>query len=204
MKYLGVQLDESLSGVTHAEHVMKTCSSRLAFLYRNSGLLDFNCRLTLCVALLQPYIDYCSSSWYSGLPAVLRNRLDVLQRKMIRFIFSMDFRQHVDYGDLRKLSWLSIPDRVSYFKLIHIFRIRHDLAPKYLSHNFRTISSSHQYHTRGSNFNYFMSKELSLAPHSFSCTAAKLSNSLPNELKQIRVLDVFKRKLKDFLLSEYA
>ena len=77
-------------------------------------------------------------------------------------------------------------------------------SPEYLSHNFKKVSSCHEYRTRGSNCNYYFSKEFSLSPYSFSCTATKLWNSLPNELKQISVLGIFKRKLKDYLLSTYA
>ena len=40
VKYLGVQLDANLDGSTHVGGLLKTCMGRLAFLYRNSGLLD--------------------------------------------------------------------------------------------------------------------------------------------------------------------
>ena len=62
VKYLGVQLDEYLNGSSHVNHVLKTCAARLAFLYRSANLLSYTCRLTLCSALVQPYIDYCCSS----------------------------------------------------------------------------------------------------------------------------------------------
>ena len=192
-----------MSSPVYAENVLKACSSRLAFLYRNGSWLDFSCRLSLCVALVQPYIDYCCSSWYSSLSIALQNRFDVLQRKMIRFINSMDFRQHIDSHDLRRLSWLSVSDRVKYFKLLHLFRIRHDLAPRYLSHGFITVSDTHHHQTRSSSFNYLLSKDWSMAPSSFHCTSIRLWNSLPNELKQIEVLRVFKQKLKMYLLSKY-
>ena len=62
--------------------MLKTCMGRLSFLYRNSSFLDSNCRKLLCSSLIQPYLDYCSSSWYSGVSAQLRSRMDVLQRKI--------------------------------------------------------------------------------------------------------------------------
>ena len=121
----------------------------------------------------------------------------------VRLVHSMDYRQHIDSKDLRRLSWLSVPDRVMYFKLLHLFRIRHDLAPKYLSDGFIPVSYSHRYQTRGSSFNYLLSKEWSLAPSSFHCTSIRLWNSLPNELKEIELFRVFKRNLKTYLLSHY-
>ena len=136
VKYLGVLLDSCLSGVAQARNIMKVCTGRLSFLYRNASLLDRNCRRILCSSLIQPYLDYCCSSWYSGLSPALKSRLDVIQKKMVQFVQGMDIRDHVGAMDLRHLSWLSIPDRVSFFKLIHLFKIRHGLAPRYLMINF--------------------------------------------------------------------
>ena len=203
VKYLGVHLDENMSGSLHAMHVLKTCASRLAFLYRNASLLDFQSRKLLCSALIQPYLDYCCSSWYSGLSTQLTKRLDVFQRKMIRFIFSFDSRRHVGNRELRTLLWLNVPDRTSFFKLVHLFRIRHDLAPKYLASNFTLVSQNHSYATRDCNLNFFLSKVLASAPTSFAFTGIKQWNSLPKRIKEIASVMVFKSKLKEYLLSRY-
>ena len=203
VKYLGVHLDACLNGSTHAGNLMKICMGRLFFLYRNSSLLDFNCRRTLCSALIQPYIDYCSSSWYSGLSVDLKERVSVIQRKMARFVYGLDNRGHIGKGELLSLSWLTIPDRVSYFKLVHIFKIRHDLAPRYLLPNFTSISGIHTHFTRGSGHNYHVSRDLAQSPNSFAFTAIKLWNSLPNQIKEIDSIIVFKKKLKEFLFSTY-
>ena len=172
-------------------------------MYRQSSLLDKECRQTLCSALLQPHIDYCCSSWYGGLTVALKERLNVIQRKMVRFIHGLDNRAHVDTKNLRDLSWLSIADRVRFFRMSHIFRIRHRLAPSYLLHNFKAISDAHTHNTRGSNFNYVLSRELSLSPTSFSFLAIKQWNELPNDIKSISEFRVFKRKLKEFFISQY-
>ena len=204
VKYLGVQLDEYLNGSSHVNHVLKTCAARLAFLYRSANLLSYTCRLTLCSALVQPYIDYCCSSWYSSISIALQKKLDIVQRKMVRFVFGMDFREHVSLADFHRLKWLSIPDRVSYFKLLHLFKIRNNLAPSYLKVNFCPIADAHSYNTRGRNLNYHVSKDVSMCPRSFSFTAIKLWNALPLELKSIQQLPIFKRKLKEYLSRRYV
>ena len=119
--YLVVLLDENLNGNVHAGNLMKACAGRLSFLYRNSSFLDRKSRQTLCASLIQPHIDYCCSSWYFGLSAVLKERLSVIQRKMVRFIYGLDYRAHVDRSNLLDLSWLTIPDCVTFFKMSHIF-----------------------------------------------------------------------------------
>ena len=52
VKYLGVMLDENLDGETHACIVIEKVSSRLSFLFRNSHLLYFQSKHTLCTALV--------------------------------------------------------------------------------------------------------------------------------------------------------
>ena len=203
VKYLGVMLDENVNGTVHVGNMMKVCAGRLAFLYRQSSLLDKTFRQTLCSTLIQPYIDYCSSSWYCGLPMVLKERLNVIQRKMVRFINRLDYRGHVDEVNLKELSWLKIPDRVKFFQLNHLFRIRNKLAPSYLLPNFTSIAAVHSHNTRGSEFNFTLSRDLSQSQNGFAFTAIKHWNSLSNSIKSITEFRVFKRKLKEFLLSQY-
>ena len=138
------------------------------------------------------------------LSVVLKERLNVIQRKMVRFVNGMDYRGHVDNRNLRDLSWLNIPDRVKFFKMSHLFRIWYKLAPTYLLPNFKSVSDAHTHNTRGSSHNFHLSRQLSLSPNSFSFTAIRQWNELPSNLKAIDSFQVFKCKLKQFLLNQYT
>ena len=203
VKYLGVKLDANMSGVEHALELLNKCVGRLFFLYRNSSFLDVSCRRILCLALIQPHIDYCCSSWYSGLTAALKGKLDGVQRRMVRFINSFDSRHHVDSRDMKALSWLLVPDRVKYFKLLHVFKIARKQAPRYLLKRFVPISGVHSYETRSRCYDFLVSKELSRSLSSFSYTAVKEWNSLPVSLKQIESELCFRRRLKEYLSFSY-
>ena len=206
VKYLGVMLDENLSGETHASSILKKVASRMSFLYRNSCFLDIQSKRTLCGALVQPILDYCCSSWYSGLNANLKQRLDVLQRKMIRYVYGMDFRAHINSSHFREIGWLMMEDRVRYFKLVHAFKIHKGLAPQYVCEFFTRSSSIHSYNTRGSQTNYFVSRDDTKASYmidSFVYTAKRDWNCLPPRLKQITSLDDFKSKSRAFLFESY-
>ena len=106
-------------------------------------------------------------------------------------------------GDLLLLSWLSIRDRISYFKLIHLFKIKHGLGPNYLRSNIVSVSDTHSYNTRGSSSNFRVPKSLSNAPSAFAYSCVRLWNALPERIKLIDSLIPFKRELKKFLLSSY-
>ena len=206
VKYLGVMLDENLDGETHACSIIKKVSSRLSFLYRNSHFLDFQSKRTLCTALVQPILDYCSCSWYSGLNASLKHKLDALQRKLVRYIFNFDVRSHIDSSHFRQLGWLKIEDRVRFFKLVHAFRIHKGLAPQYVCDFFTRSSSVHSYNTRGSQTDYFISRDdtrASFMINSFTYTAKLEWNRLPPELKKLSKLEVFKTKTRAHLFESY-
>ena len=192
-----------MSGRAHAENVIKRCAGRLSFLYRKASFLDFDSRKLLTSALIQPYLDYCVNSWYEGISKQLKSKFDVLQRRMARFVFSKGPMDHIGTPELKSLSWLTVPDRVKYFKLVQVFRIRAGLAPSYLSVHFKPIALVHRYSTRGCAYDYHVSKEMSLAPTSFAYTAVSCWNALPESLKGIQSLSLFKSKLKSHLSSLY-
>ena len=176
----------------------------MSFLYRNRAFLNTKNRTILCSALIQPLIDYCSSSWYELLSVKLKQKLDVIQRRMVRFIYSLHHMEHVGPTHFSNLSWLTIKDRVNYFKLCHVFKIKTGLAPLYMSKSFIPISSTHSHATRGScAYNFSLSHRSASVPNTFSFTAIKAWNSLPSHLKAETSERVYKSKLRQFLLAKY-
>ena len=201
VRYLGVMLDEHFKGKVQALSVIKKVASRLGFLYRSAPLLDFKARRMLCMSLVQPCIDFCILSWFLNLSNELKERLNVLQRKMVRYVYGWEPRRHVGTATLRELGWMTIPDRVRFFAILHVFRIRKGLAPPYLGRGFVKISAVHNYMTRGSAFDYHISRED--VPGGFSYFSKIQWNSLPVNLKTIDSEAVFRVRLKRFLTDDY-
>ena len=201
VRYLGVMLDENMSGKVQALSVVKKVASRLGFLYRSARLFDFRSRRMLCMALVQPCLDFCLVSWYVGLSSKLKGKLDVLQRKMVRYVLGWGPRTHVGTGTLRELGWLVVSDRVRYFALLHAFRIRKGLAPSYLCKYFVRVSEVHEHQTRGSAHDFHLSAND--VPGGFSYFSKIQWNDLPGELKIIDSMPIFKVRLKSYLMAEY-
>ena len=153
------------------------------------------------MSLVQPCIDYCIVSWYMGLSKGLRDRLEVLQRKMVRYVFGWGPRSHVGVGALKELGWLLIADRVRYFAVLHAFRIRKGLAPPNLSRGFVQVSGVHGHETRGSSLNFHLSRDD--IPGSFAHFGKVQWNDLPDALKSIDREGFFLVKLKAFLTRDY-
>ena len=201
VRYLGVILDQHLNGQVQALSVIKKVASRLGFLYRSASFLDVNTRRLLCNALVQPCLDYCIVSWYLKLSVALKSRMDVLQRKMARFVLGLGPRAHIGLADLRELGWLSVMDRVRYFALLHVYRVKQGSGPSYLRKGFVLVADVHDHKTRASSGGFHISKED--VDGSFVFFGKKEWNAIPDGLKAIGNIDLFKVKLKQYLMEGY-
>ena len=201
VRYLGVMLDGKFKGKAQAMSVIKKVASRLGFLYRSAPLLDFYSRKVLCMSLIQPCMDFCISSWYVGLSGELKERLDVLQRKMVRYIYGWGPRGHVGSATFRELGWLQISDRVRYFALLHAFKIRKGLAPSYLLRGFVRVSVVHSHHTRASGHGFHISRDD--VPGGFAYFAKVQWNELPVQLQSIDSEAIFRVKVRRYLMRGY-
>ena len=202
VKYLGITLDRTLSGQSIVQNVIKKAGSRLRFLYRQSHLLDLSVRKTLVTALIQCHFDYSSSSWYSGLPKVLKNQLQIMQNKMVRFCLNLDSRAHVGQEELDTLGFLYVNDRVDQLKLNHAFKIFNGLSPDYLSDNFIKVADRHIHNTRDSHLNFAVPRVKGQCINTFNFSSVKVWNSLPGHIKSINSYSNFKKEVKAHLALE--
>ena len=66
VKYLGIDLYQSLSGEIIAKELISKINGQLTFLYRNTKSFNLETKNFLVSALIQCHLDYASSFWYSG------------------------------------------------------------------------------------------------------------------------------------------
>ena len=83
VKYLGVVIDQCLSGDTMANNIIAKTLAKLKFLYRYKNCLNQTLRKNLSMALLQ-----CATTWYPTLSVRLKNKLQTTQNKIARYILN--------------------------------------------------------------------------------------------------------------------
>ena len=203
VKYLGLILDESISGDSIVHSILKKASSRLKFLYRFSNTLNMKSRKTLCFALIQCHFDYSSSSWYSGINKGLKLRLQIMQNKMIRYILNLDSRSHIGCSEFEKLNMLNVCDRVKQNKLNHVYKIFNGTGPHYMKENFNRLCDTELRNcTRASVNNFFLPRVERQASNTFFYSGIKAWNSLPASIKQINSEVSFRKKVKQNIVME--
>ena len=95
VKYLGLKLNNNLSGDIIVDEIVKKANSRLSFLYRYKDSLNEKCRKILCSALIQCHFDYCCSAWFSSLGKTQKNRLQKVQNRIVKSILNLPFRSNI-------------------------------------------------------------------------------------------------------------
>ena len=155
---------------------------------------------TLCSALIQCHFDYSCSSWYPGINKGLKDKLQVTQNKVIRFILNLDNRAHIGNEELIKAGFLNVTDRVKQLKLGHVFKIKSKTSPYYLSTNFQRLNENeNRIVTRATANNFFKPR---ICPNTFAYSAICEWNELPSNIKDIKGEKNFKDSLKKCILEE--
>ncbi len=117
MKYLGVKIDETLSGKGIIDTILKKCNGRIEFLYRQARCFPTALKKTLCQSLVQSHVDYAISSWYTAMSKAAKNKLQIIQNKIIRFILDLRPRTRITNTHMLDLNLLKIPGRVQQLRL---------------------------------------------------------------------------------------
>lgn len=112
------------------------------FLFRDQSCLPQQSRKTLCTAIILCRFDYAWACWYEGLSKKLKDKLQIMQNKDIRFILDLPQRKRITVDHFEKLGFLNICKRVKKLCLNHIFNIFHNKCPEYLKYSFtRTVDT---------------------------------------------------------------
>ena len=202
VKYLGATLDQSLTGEYMAKSIIQKANARLKFLYRKRAYLTAHTKRLLVSALIQCHFDYACSFWFHGLTKFWKDKLQVTQNKLVRFVLDLDYRSHIDNKHFISLDWLPVSKRVEQITLCHVFKIKNDLCPDYMSQHFVTQNSVHSYRTRSSqNGSFVPPKVKGFGIKSFSYLGCKLWNLLPPKIRDVPCLTKFKRAVKDHFLK---
>ena len=200
MNCLGVTLDQYLDFSDHVELLISKANSKISFLYRYTAFLNNRTCKVLSQSLVMSRLEFCSSSWYPGLAAGLKGKLDVIQRKLVRFTNNFGYREHVGDAEIKALTWLPFPTRISFFQLVHVFKIKAGLCPSYMKDNFTRVSDVHNHGLRQSSHNFSLA-HCNCPINTFARSAISLWNCLPAYLKETRTVASFKCSLKRFFME---
>lgn len=197
VKNLGIVIDQTLSWGPHIGEVSRKIHASLHSLKRLQNFLPLGTRLLLAQSLLLPLLDYADVAYLDPTQELV-DKLERLQNQCIRYIYNLRKYDHIS-SYRSQLKWLPIRLRRNVHILTLLFNILFNpTCPHYLQERFKfreidvRLRCSNDFIIDLPCFNtqsYAMS---------FTVHAARLWNSLPNNLKMAQSLKSFKAGIIKF------
>ena len=179
-----------------ALRVIGKINSRLKFLRRKNRFLTPKLRRLLCNTLIQPHFDYASSVWYMNLNKAIKQKLQVMQNKCIRFCLMKDSRAHIGLDDFIAINWLPVCHRANLKVSSLVFKFFNGHSPNYMSCVFLPIQQSGMRTRRSFQRMNQPFRKTVHGQRALSYTGPTLWNRLPETVKNCNNTNSFKHALK--------
>lgn len=189
-KFLGIHLDNTLKFNIHISHVCNKVSRSVGLLWKIKDYLPLECMLKLYNCFVLSYMSYCNLVWGGTNSCFIRTLL-LLQKKCLRVIYDTDYLAHTDplfvQSDILKIEDL-------HFYLLNVFIFKNkSVLPV----------NSHSYHTRHLSDLIPRNRRLQLTRRSPYYSGVTKFNLLPECLKSVGSIKIFKKNLKKHYLNDY-
>ena len=199
---LGSFIDSKLNWREHVFNVKKKKSPKVGLIRKLKHIVPQDCLIKYYMATVQSQIDYCLSVWGYSSDANCKI-LQRLQNRAARII-SDNFDWNVRGIDIVKyLGWINVCQRRDYFTAITVYKSLAGLQPSYITDLFTLSRDIATRKTRSCCTNKLFLPKANKS--SFKCSlqyaGATIWNNLPDIIRNIDTLNVFKHTLKQFLTS---
>lgn len=195
-KLLGVFIDENLTWSSHIDHLCSLISSKISLLRQISDFVPVKVQKLFYQGYILPFIDYGSITWGSAVGTHIE-RLSKLQKRAARIILHADFNTP-SAQMFQELGWLSVTNRHKYNKAVLTYKALNYMTPEYISNLLEPVSRIHTLNLRSSDNGslYIPKSRTAIYDGSFSCSAPRLWNALPQTIKNAVSLSSFKNNLR--------
>lgn len=195
-KLLGVHIDENLNWNSHIDHLCATISSKISLLRQLSNYVPIHAQKLFYQGYILPLFDYGSVTWGTTSTTNIE-RLSKLQKRAARVILKADFTTPSALM-FQELGWTSVAGRIKYNKAVLTYKALNNMTPEYITNLLKPMSQAHSLNLRsGSNGTLYIPRSrTALYSGAFSCSAPRLWNSMPLEVRNSESLNVFKKNAK--------
>ena len=195
-KLLGVYVDEHLNWTPHIDHLCATISSRISPLKQLDQYVPENIQKTFYQGYTPFLIDYDSNTWGATSNTNIE-RLNKLQKRAVRIILNAKYL--TPFADMFKsLGWMSVNNRLKYNKVVFTYKAISDITSSYVSDLLKPIAKICSRTLRSSETRFLTvpRSRTALCEGSFSRSAPKLRNSIPDTVRMASTLNAFKKIAK--------
>lgn len=199
-KNLGVVFNTCLRFDEHVSYLLQKSYGKLKILYMYKDFFDTDVKLRLTDSLILSYLAYSDILYWPALTIQNKNSLQKVQNSCLRFAYSLRKFDHISPCFVNS-KWFNLSERYFIHIACLVFKISQTEQPQYLFQKLRKGSSVHQRITRHRDLYQVPRHSTAIFQRSFTYTAIKTYNSLPEYIKCCSSITSFKNHLKMHVLS---
>ena len=199
-KFLGVIIDSKLTWKSHIEYTCKKLAKCAAIIARARKKLDKSSLITLYYSFAYPYLIYCNHVWGNNYPTTLE-KIKIIQKRLIRIITCSPYRAHTE-PLLYANKLLNVNDINLYMTGIFMYQFKNANLPSIFNRFFVKNRERHEYPIRIADDYYVPYGRLDVRKFSIRITGANAWNEIPNYIQESNSIDLFKQKLRKFLIDK--
>ena len=193
---LGILVDDNLNWLTHINSLTKKCRQLSGWIFSVFHTREKFVMLTLFNSLVRSRMEFCCEIWS---PHQIK---DIVQVEQIQrsFTFRIAGMSNFNYWErLCNLEIMSLQRRRELIIILHLWKIRHDIAPNSIGITFKNHLRTFSIKAIVKPLPKIRGRILTLYDESFAIKAAKLWNILPPSLSNVSSFVLFRRGLDNFL-----
>ena len=198
-KFLGVQIDYKLSWSMHIEYTCKKLSKCIGILCKARRQFDKSTLVGLYYSFVYPYLIYCNHVWGNTYPTALQ-KMFILQKKIMRIISCVGYRTSTSPLFMQH-KLLTLKCINMYIVATFMYECVNGNAPHMFKEYFTVNRNVHSHNTRQLNHLHIVKWHLNIRKFSFRVHGAQLWNSIPLNIRESKSLNIFKSKMKRYLLE---
>jgi hypothetical protein len=203
-KFLGIIIQANLKWDAHIGLLKNKISKSVGILNKVKNLLATPHLKLLYQTLIEPYLNYCCIIWANPEKTILLETLHKIQKRAVRIILYTDYRAHSS-PLFKRLNILNIYDLCKTQILTFVYKSSNHLLPNKYINYFTSTKEVHHYSTRSTkNCNLFRTTAYKLCRiNALVHRGPKYWNPLPVSIKSASSPNIFKRMLKEHLVTQY-
>ena len=191
VKLLGVIIDNRLTYTKHVSNLCQKASKKLHALYRVASYMGMEKRRLLMKSFIQSQFGYCPLIWMLH-SRKLNNRINRIHEKSLRLVYNDDASSFEDL--LKRDNSFTIHQTNLQSLAIELYKAVNSLSPEFMKEIF-PVKSETRYCSR----QVFITKNIRTVQsgsETLTYLGPKLWLLIPDEIKNVKTLYEFKRKIK--------
>ena len=200
-RFLGVTLSNNLTWKSHIESIRCKLRSCLGIIYNARDCLNTSCLLSIFHLLASTHLNYCITMWCATNFSKI-TKIQSLCNRILRLIFHRNPRDNID-DIYKKFAILKVRDKFKFEICRFVYTFLHRMLPDCFNSFFSLTQKFIPVKPDNQTTCTFLYLKKALANSQIKLVGVKLWNEIPNEIKQLKNLAQFKKRLKQLLLNSY-